>query len=114
MKSPKQLLSSSEKRRKWPRDTFTLLSKHITGGAMDSQNYVDWAVLALMDGFDTQSLAILAGLDLGYSYPGERYDYFRRSIKELGIDTLILRKSGAKLEKRRLVAAGDTDACIGP
>lgn len=88
MKSSKQLLGNSKKHRKWPRDTFTLLSKHITGVAMDSQNYVDWAVLALIDGFDTPSLAILAGLDLGYSYSGERYDYFRRSIKELGIDIL--------------------------
>ena len=41
-----------------------------------------------MDGFDTPSLSILASLDLSPSNPGDRNEYFRRSIQELGIDIL--------------------------
>jgi len=88
MKPPEQYLNGSQEHKKWPRDTLAMLSSFITDGKMCEQDYVDWAVLALMDGFDTPSLVILAGLDLSPSNPGERNEYFRRSIQELGIDVL--------------------------
>ena len=49
----------------------------------DSQKYVDWAVTLLGNGFESESLIILAGLD---SYPTEEKEkYFWESIRELGI-----------------------------
>jgi hypothetical protein len=73
-----------------PRDTMALLSKRalkrVTG-----QDYVDWAVRALMDGFDSPSLAILAGLDIGCAASQlpidhfEAHDYFLRVVRELAL-----------------------------
>ena len=88
MNSPNHNLNGSQEHRKWPRDTLAMLSSFITDGEMCEQDYVASAVLALMDGFDTPSLVILAGLDLSPSNPGERNEYFRKSIQELGIDIL--------------------------
>ena len=49
----------------------------------DSQKYVDWAVFLLENGFESESLVILAGLD---SYPTEEKEkYFWKSIEELDI-----------------------------
>ena len=49
----------------------------------DSQKYVDWAVALLENGFESESLVILAGLD-SYSTE-EKEKYFWESIGELGI-----------------------------
>jgi len=84
---PQHIHNEPAQNRKWPRNTITLLADYIDSGAISDQ-VVDWAVLALMDGFDSHNLCILAGLDLGAFYPGEKYDYFLRSIKDLGIDIL--------------------------
>jgi RNase P subunit RPR2 len=62
--------------------TYRLLAeKNLT--YFDSQKYVDWAVVLLENGFDSESLIILAGLD---SYPTEEKEkYFWESIRELNI-----------------------------
>ena len=62
--------------------TYQLLAeKSLT--YFDSQKYVDWAMVLLENGFESESLVILAGLD---SYPTEEKEkYFWESIKELDI-----------------------------
>jgi len=62
--------------------TYRLLAeKNLT--YFDSQKYVDWAVVLLENGFESESLIILAGLD---SYPTEEKEkYFWESIRELDI-----------------------------
>jgi len=64
--------------------TYRLLGeKNVT--YFDSRKYVDWAVTLLENGFESESLIILAGLD---SYPTEEKEkYFWKSIKELDIKT---------------------------
>ena len=62
--------------------TYLLLAeKNLT--YFNSQKYVDWAVNLLENGFESESLVILAGLD-SYSTE-EKEKYFWESIKELGI-----------------------------
>ncbi len=72
-----------------PRDTMALISKRVRS-AVDGEDFVNWAMRALMDGFDSPSLGILAGLDLGsrsrFSVDlFEAYEYFLRVIKELAL-----------------------------
>jgi hypothetical protein len=69
-----------------PRGTLALIVEGKVG-----QDYVEWAVDALMDDFDSPSLGILAGLDLGdpvSQYPVSReeaHGYFRKVIHELAL-----------------------------
>jgi hypothetical protein len=62
--------------------TYQLLGeKSVT--YFDSQKYVNWAITLLENGFDSESLVILAGLD---SYDTEEKEkYFWKSIEELNI-----------------------------
>ena len=62
--------------------TYQLLAeKSLT--YFDSQKYVDWAVALLENGFESESLIILAGLD---SYGTEEKEkYFWKSVDELNI-----------------------------
>jgi hypothetical protein len=50
----------------------------------DSKKMVEWAVHALQAGYDSESLAILAGLD--YDTTEERIEYFWKSVQELNLD----------------------------
>ena len=86
MTSYARLDTDAQKRRKWPRDTVGLLFYYVNEYTMCTREFINWAVQALVDGFDTPSLVILAGLDSDTSYTGERYDYFRKSLRELGIN----------------------------
>jgi hypothetical protein len=66
-------------------DSVSLLARAIDGTA-SGQDYVDWAVCALMAGFDSASLVILAGLDIGSRV--SRFDaerYFQQAVRELGL-----------------------------
>lgn len=67
-----------------PRDTLALLAMRAQKG-MNVQDYVSWAVNALADGFDSPSLAILAGLDYGEISQTEAPDYFLKAVKELNL-----------------------------
>lgn len=50
---------------------------------LDSKEFVNWAVNSIMNGFNSESLIILAGLDI--SDTEERTEYFRKSLDELNI-----------------------------
>ena len=65
-----------------PRDTLTLLT-HRAHRSLLVQEYVNWAGNALVDGFDSPSLSILAGLDYGEISQVEAPDYFLKAVKEL-------------------------------
>ena len=67
-----------------PRDTLELLELRAQKG-MDIKDYINWAVSALSDGFDSPSLAILAGLDYGVISQIEASEYFLRAVKELNL-----------------------------
>lgn len=73
-----------------PHGTMTLLSKRALGMVI-GKDYVDWAMRALMDGFDSYSLAMLAGLDMecaAYHLPVshvEAHGYFLKIVKELAL-----------------------------
>lgn len=80
----------------WPNGTsFLYLARHIDDfssidlhpGGTSSTDYIDWAVDALVDGFDTPHLRVLAGLDCEDT--GSMWDawaYFDRCIRELKLD----------------------------
>jgi hypothetical protein len=51
---------------------------------LDSKQFVNWAVNSISNGYETESLLILAGLDV--SDTEERKEYFRSSLKELNIE----------------------------
>ena len=53
-------------------------------GEVFASNYIDWAGEMLVQGYDSHSLRILAGLD-GFISTFEAEDYFLRSIKELNL-----------------------------
>ncbi|MDL2330466.1 hypothetical protein LJC62_00395 [Odoribacter sp. OttesenSCG-928-A06] len=62
--------------------TYQLLAEK-TLTYFDSQKYVDWAVVLLENGHESESLIILAGLD---SYETEEKEkYFWKSVEELNI-----------------------------
>jgi len=72
--------------KKWPQGTLAVLCGYLYRSGDDC---VEWAVNALMDGFESDNLSILAGLDLepyNNTDPRDRSIYFRRVIKELGFD----------------------------
>jgi hypothetical protein len=76
------------------------------------QDYVDWAVTALVDGFDSPSLAILAGLDTeGVVYRLDGELYFQRVAQELGWqfpdDETVLRWHLDEIARRISLAAID-------
>lgn len=54
-------------------------------GELSASDYVDWAGEMLMQGYDSHSLRILAGLDK-FASTYEAEDYFLRSIKELNFN----------------------------
>ena len=62
--------------------TVYLISKQLFSH-IDSIEYVKWAVLVLENGYDNESLRILAGLD--NSDTEERLKYFQKSLDELSI-----------------------------
>ena len=80
----------------WPQGTtFLLLARHILKFRSVSEyivgagvkDYADWAVNALLEGYEAPSLNILAGLDIGETvsiWDAERY--FDRCIRELELE----------------------------
>lgn len=67
-----------------PRDTLALLAMRAQKGVA-AQDYVNWAVNALVEGFDSPSLAVLAGLGYDTTSQIEAPDYFLRTVKELAL-----------------------------
>ena len=68
----------------FPSSTIALLAKKIQGSVI-GQDYVDWAVQALTDGFDSPSLAILASLDIETNFSlWDAEKYFKNAVAELG------------------------------
>ncbi|MCG6187666.1 hypothetical protein [Maribellus maritimus] len=63
--------------------TYFLIADRILGKS-DSKIYVDWAVDMIQNGYDTENILILAGLD--NSDTEEREKYFRESLDDLKID----------------------------
>ena len=59
-----------------------LVEKNLT--YLDSQRYVDWAVTLLENGYESESLVILAGLDFHETEEIEKY--FWKSVEELNIE----------------------------
>jgi hypothetical protein len=62
--------------------TYYLFGKQIFT-RIDSKDYVNWAMQALENGFDSENIRILAGLD--YSDTEERLKYFQKSLVDLNL-----------------------------
>jgi len=62
--------------------TYYLIGKQIFTH-IDSKDYVDWAVYALENGFDSENIRILAGLDSADTE--DRIKYFNKSIEDLNL-----------------------------
>jgi hypothetical protein len=82
---------------------------------VSSQDYVDWAVNALMAGLAAPSLNILAGLDCGEE-PSiwDAREYFNRCMRELGLeipDNVALLLRVYLLELVSQIASGEADPC---
>jgi hypothetical protein len=67
-----------------PRDTLALLA-HRAKQSLFVRDYVDWAGNALVDGFDSPSLKVLAGLDYAGTSSMEVSRYFLKAVKELNL-----------------------------
>jgi hypothetical protein len=101
---------------KWPDDTVALLAKRVNGTAT-GQDHVDWATNALMEGFDSPSLAILAGLDLeGSVSQFEAEMYFQKVVEELRWqlpdDETLLRRHLVEIAEQIKAGAIDTETGI--
>ncbi len=66
------------------RETFALLA-HRGAGPLIDRDCINWAVKALVDGFDSPSLLILAGLDYKLTPHMEISNYFLKAVKELNL-----------------------------
>ena len=67
-----------------PRGTARLLVRELSGEPPVAKDYIDWAVSLLGSGLDSQTLRVLAGLDLGDCPSGfEAAAKFRDAYKEL-------------------------------
>jgi hypothetical protein len=72
------------KNQEYPSNTIALLVKKIKGSVV-GQDYVDWAVQALTEDFDSPSLAILASLDMSNDFSlSEAEKFFQNVVSELG------------------------------
>ncbi|PPK88370.1 hypothetical protein CLV84_1337 [Neolewinella xylanilytica] len=74
----------------------------------DSQELVDWAVAALVAGYETEHLVMLAGM-AGYSSL-ELWDYFNRAIAALApelppADAAALHATGIRVAERTTAGA---------
>ncbi len=80
---PKNHWVDSEIRNFVQEETNKILAQRILS-YFDSKKLIDWAVMLMSKGFDSESLVILAGLD--YDTTEEREKYFWQTIDELGLD----------------------------
>ncbi len=72
--------------REIPRGAVRLLVREF-GGLNIGSDFVEWAVQALCDGFDSPALRLLAGLDLGGQVSAfEAAEHFRTALAELRVD----------------------------
>ncbi|MBE2200490.1 MAG: hypothetical protein IAE79_17880 [Anaerolinea sp.] len=95
----------------WPKGTTSLLADRINS-LTSGKDHIDWAVNALIEGFEAPSLTILAGLDLGGMVSSfEAEDYFDKSVQELELilpdDETILRLYFSEVVHQ--IAAGKID-----
>jgi hypothetical protein len=64
-----------------------LLRERLTHGHAVGRDFVDWAVQALVDGYQSDSLAALAGLDLGPAPSAfEAAEKFHLALKQMGVE----------------------------
>ncbi len=80
---PKTNWINSEIRSFVQEETYKILAQRVLS-KFDSKKLIDWAIMLMGKGFDSESLIILAGLD---SYTTEeREQYFWQTIEELELD----------------------------
>jgi len=80
---PKTNWVDSEIRSFVQEETYKLLAQRVLSH-FDSKKLIDWAIMLMGKGFDSESLIILAGLDSDTTE--EREQYFWQTIDELGFD----------------------------
>ncbi|WP_338237894.1 hypothetical protein [Persicobacter diffluens] len=80
---PKTNWIESEIRSFVQEETYKLLAQRVLSH-FDSKKLIDWAIMLMGKGFDSESLIILAGLDSDTTE--EREQYFWQTINELGLD----------------------------
>lgn len=80
---PKTNWIDSEIRSFVQEETYKILAQRVLSH-FDSKKLIDWAILLMGKGFDSESLIILAGLDSDTTE--EREQYFWLTIDELGFD----------------------------
>ena len=69
----------------WPCNTVALLVKKVNNTVI-GQDYVDWAVQEMTDGFDSPNLPILASFDMGDDFSRfEAEDRFEKVAQVLGL-----------------------------
>lgn len=68
-------------------ETNLLLAKQIINGYSDSSDIIDWALLLMKNGYNSENLHILAGLEIGDSWTID--NYFKKTIEDLNIDSNI-------------------------
>ncbi len=80
---PKANWIDSEIRSFVQEETYKILAQKVLSH-FDSKKLIDWAIMLMGKGFDSESLIILAGLDSDTTE--EREQYFWQTIDELGFD----------------------------
>lgn len=65
-------------------ETYLLLSKQIVKGYSCSSDIIDWALLLMRNGYSSDNLYILAGLDVEDIWTID--NYFKKTIEDLDID----------------------------
>ncbi|QCK16105.1 hypothetical protein [Mangrovivirga cuniculi] len=80
---PKTNWIDSEIRSFVQEETYKILAQRVLSH-FDSKKLIDWAIMLMGKGFDSESLIILAGLDSDTTE--EREQYFWQTIDELGFD----------------------------
>ena len=101
--------------KEWPRDSIALLAKKVNESVC-GQDYVDWAVQALTEGFNSPSLLILSSLDIDKNFSKwEAEILFTKVVTELGwiipSDEVILQAHLVTLATQ--IKKGDIDPEVG-
>lgn len=96
------------KKKKYPDSTYTILAYNGLGNRFNYNSAVDWAVNMIANGFETESLLILASLSKPTGY-FETHKYMITAIEELNLKLLSgsLRIVAEIWENVKEIAAGN-------
>ncbi len=94
-------------------ERLRLFARNLMGKA-ELNEYIEWAIKELLNGNDTPSVQILAGLEAPFNF-FETYGLFKKAVKELQIDfnqNKLIEEYAKELAERKLNNLIESDKLI--